>query len=118
MPPLALQADAFAGQRVVAVSAGYFHTLARTTDGAVWSWGAAENGYGVGRLGHGDDTLSHQRVPKKIEVWASELDSANTCRMPARLQRLARVIRYGNAEMEPPDSDFSEESDSDFSDID
>jgi len=114
----AKEADAFAGQRVVAVSVGYFHTLARTTDGAVWSWGAAENGYGVGRLGHGDDTLSHQRVPKKIEVWASELDSANTCRMSARLQRLARVIRYGNAEMEPPDSDFSEESDSDFSDID
>ena len=34
--------EAFAGQRVVAVSAGGAHSLAVTADGAVWSWGFGE----------------------------------------------------------------------------
>ena len=59
--------EAFAGQRVVAVSAGEDHSLAITADGAVWSWGAG----GLGRLGHGED-LSDQMLPKKIEVWSQE----------------------------------------------
>ena len=58
--------DAFAGQRVVAVSAGYFHSLAVTADGAVWSWG-----FGLfGKLGHGDE--QHQLLPKKVEAFAGQ----------------------------------------------
>ena len=54
-----------AGQRVVAVSAGPFHSIA-IADGAVFTWGKGEGGC----LGHGED-LSDQLLPKKIEVWAS-----------------------------------------------
>ena len=56
--------EAFAGQRVVALSAGDAHSLALTTDGAVFTWGAGETGC----LGHGED-LSNQLLPKKIEAW-------------------------------------------------
>ena len=58
--------EAFAGQRVVAVSAGDFHSLALTADGAVWSWGYG----GHGRLGHGDE--QNQLLPKKIEAIAGQ----------------------------------------------
>ena len=58
--------EAFAGQRVVAVSAGGHHTLAITADGSVWSWG-----YGsFGKLGHGDE--QDQLLPKKIEAFAGQ----------------------------------------------
>ena len=57
--------EAFAGRRVVAVSAGSDNSLAITADGAVWSWGQGESGC----LGHGED-LSNQLLPKKIEAWA------------------------------------------------
>jgi len=56
--------EAFAGQRVVAVSAGCDHSLVITADGAVWSWGAGGNG----RLGHGD--RQRQLLPKKVEAFA------------------------------------------------
>ena len=59
--------EAFAGQRVVAVSAGTHHSFTITADGAVWSWGEGERGC----LGHGED-LSDQLLPKKIEVWSQE----------------------------------------------
>ena len=59
------QVEALAGQRVIAVSAGYRHSLAITADGAVFTWGKGEDGC----LGHGED-LSNQQLPKKIEVWA------------------------------------------------
>ena len=56
----------FAGQRVIAVSAGaYPHSLALTADGAVFTWGNGEDAC----LGHGED-LSNQLLPKKIEAWA------------------------------------------------
>ena len=56
--------EAFAGRRVVAVSAGDLHSLALTADRAAWSWG-----YGVsGRLGHGDE--QNQLLPKKVEALA------------------------------------------------
>ena len=42
--------EAFAGQRVVAVSAGYNHSLSITADGAVFTWGKGEDGC----LGHGE----------------------------------------------------------------
>ena len=56
----------FAGQRVVAVSAGDGHSLALTADGALWSWG----GGGEGQLGHGDE--QDQPLPKKIEALAGQ----------------------------------------------
>ena len=58
--------EAFAGQRVVAVSAGSEHGLALTSDGAVWSWGWGNSG----RLGHGDQ--QNQLLPKKIEAFAGQ----------------------------------------------
>ena len=57
--------EAFAGQRVVAVSAGQHHSLAITADGAVFTWGKG----GHACLGHGED-LSNQLLPKKVETWA------------------------------------------------
>ena len=56
--------EAFAGQRVVAVSAGTSHSIALTADGSVWSWGGGRGG----RLGHGDQ--QDQLLPKKIEAFA------------------------------------------------
>jgi len=56
--------EAFAGRRVVAVSAGHMHSLAITADGAAWSWGTG----GCGKLGHGDQ--QSQLLPKKIEAFA------------------------------------------------
>ena len=58
--------EAFAGQRVVAASAGADHSLALTADGAVWSWGYG----GCGKLGHGDE--QNQLLPKKIEALAGQ----------------------------------------------
>ena len=58
--------EAFAGQRVVAVSAGFAHNLAFTADGAVWSWGRGH----AGVLGHGDE--QDQLLPKKVEVLADQ----------------------------------------------
>ena len=57
--------EAFAGQRVVATSAGDDQSLAITADGAVFAWGEGERGC----LGHGED-LSNQLLPKKVEAWA------------------------------------------------
>ena len=54
--------EALAGRRVVTVSAGASHSLARTADGAVWSWGGGVSG----KLGHGDE--QNQLLPKKVEV--------------------------------------------------
>ena len=59
------QRRTFTGQRVVAVSAGTYHSLALTADGAVLTWGKGEHGC----LGHGED-LSNQLLPKKVEAWA------------------------------------------------
>ena len=51
-------------ERAVSVSAGAFHSLAITADGAVFTWGKGEDAC----LGHGDD-LSNQLLPKKVEAW-------------------------------------------------
>jgi len=55
------------GERAVSVSAGDFHSLALTADGAVWSWGWGDES----RLGHGDEQLV-QLLPKKVEALAGE----------------------------------------------
>jgi len=57
--------EAFADQRVVAVSAMGHHSIALAADGAVWSWGYG----GEGRLGHG--VQQNQLLPKKIEAFAA-----------------------------------------------
>jgi len=64
--PLPKKVEAFADQRVVAVSAGSWHSLATTAD-AVFAWGKGETGC----LGHGED-LANQLLPKKIEVWSRD----------------------------------------------
>jgi alpha-tubulin suppressor-like RCC1 family protein len=55
--PTRNSAESFAPQvfsaRVVDVSCGRYHTLARTSDGAVYTWGGGKNG----RLGHGDEKI-------------------------------------------------------------
>ena len=53
----------FAGQSVVAVSAGVRHSLALTGDGAVFTWGGGDTCC----LGHGAD-LSNQLLPKKVDL--------------------------------------------------
>ena len=58
--------EAFIGRRVVAVSAGVYHSLAITADGAVWSWGEGRHG----KLGHGD--VQNQLLPKKVEAFADQ----------------------------------------------
>ena len=58
--------EALADQRVVAASAGACHSIARTADGAVWSWGWGA----FGRLGHGD--TQSQLLPMKIEALAGQ----------------------------------------------
>jgi len=58
--------ETFAGQRVVAVSAGERHSLALTADGAAWSWGYG----GEGQLGHGGQQA--QLLPKKVENLAGQ----------------------------------------------
>ena len=58
--------EAFAGQRIVAVSAGERHSSAITADGAVWSWGRGA----YDQLGHGDE--QDQLLPKKIEALAGQ----------------------------------------------
>ena len=55
--------EAFAGQRLIAVSGGRF-SLAITADGAVWSWGVGD----FGRLGHGG--YQNQLLLKKVEALA------------------------------------------------
>ena len=48
----------------MSVSAGGWHSLAITTDDAVWSWGWGH----FGQLGHGDE--QNQLLSKKIEAFA------------------------------------------------
>jgi len=65
--PLPKKIEAFADQRVVAVSAGQSYSLAITADGAVFTWGEGT----CGCLGHGEDP-SNQLLPKKVEARGGE----------------------------------------------
>ena len=53
---------------VVEVATGAHHTLARTADGKIFSWGRGANG----ELGHGD--TEDQLVPKQIEAAVLAVD--------------------------------------------
>jgi len=55
--------EAFAGRRVVAVTAAGNHSLAQTSDGAFWGWGEGDN-FAVGQ---GEDT-SNIDAPRQIEI--------------------------------------------------
>ena len=57
-----LDAQPARGAVVVEVAAGVNHTLARTADGKIFSWGEGTHG----ALGHGDTEV--QLVPKQIEA--------------------------------------------------
>ena len=63
--PLPKKVETLEGRRVVAVSAGFSHSLANTANGAVFTWGKGDHAC----LGHGED-VSNQLLPKKIEAWA------------------------------------------------
>ena len=54
--------EAFAERSVVSVTSGFFHSIAVTSDGSVWTWGL-----GGGRLGLGGDWES-KCEPKRVEV--------------------------------------------------
>ena len=56
--------EAFAGQRVLAVSAGASYSIALTAEGAVWSWGEG----GRGCLGHGEDLSKPASAPEDRDV--------------------------------------------------
>lgn len=56
--------DGLKDVRVVAVEAGFIHSLALDAAGSVWAWGAG----GDGRLGHGDE--NHQAEPKVVSALA------------------------------------------------
>jgi alpha-tubulin suppressor-like RCC1 family protein len=58
--------EALHGERVVAASAGYCHSLVLTEGGAILSFGADDSG----KLGHGDE--ENQRTPKVIEALHSQ----------------------------------------------
>ena len=64
--------EAFAGQRVVAVSAGGDHSLALTADGAVWSWGNGD----FDKLGHGpqDGSQLDDGLGKRDKSFAGRID--------------------------------------------
>ena len=55
---------AFAGQCIIAVSAGKEHSLALSADGSAWSWG--DGSWGI--LGHGDN--DDQLLPKRVEAFS------------------------------------------------
>ena len=84
--------EALAGQRVVAVSAGAFCSLAATADGAIWSWGHG----GQGRLGHGDE--QNQPLPKKVEAFADQRVLAVSAGIDHSIARTAdgAVWSWGN----------------------
>ena len=83
-----------AGQRVVAVSAGRFHSLALAADGSVWSWGFGA----YGQLGHGDQ--QNQPLPKKIEAFAGQRVVATSLGGDLNLSLAAdgAVFTWGKAE--------------------
>lgn len=58
--------EALEGVRLVAVSAGYVHSLGVADDGGLYSWGSGE----FGQLGHRDDTTA-RLVPERVKTLQS-----------------------------------------------
>ena len=83
--------DAFAGQRVVAVSAGDIHSIAITADGSIWSW---DEGF-FGQLGHGNE--QNQLLPKN---WLG--GASSPCRLdPPIASSSPPMAASGAGAMEP-----------------
>ena len=102
--------EALTGQRVVALSAGWQHSLALTADSAFFTWGQGETGC----LGHGED-LSNQLLPKKVEAWApgqekrEKRESARAYSPPANVSESGeRRIRDGRGSVSRTGVDGSE----------
>ena len=87
--------EAFAGQRVVTVSTGGYHSLALTADSAVFTWGEGEHAC----LGHGEDQ-SNQLLPKKVEAFAGQRVVAVSAGRRHSLARAAdgAVFAWGEGE--------------------
>ncbi len=76
---------------VTAISAGDFHTLARTADGGVWSWGQSTHG----QLGYGGINFTPQPVPTRVPGLPPTLGvAAGTSQSIARLAD-GRVFTWG-----------------------
>lgn len=58
--PVLISQSSFNDKRVVAISAGYQHSMALTEDGQVWAWGPN----GVGQLG--DGTKDNKAIPTQV----------------------------------------------------
>lgn len=63
--PVLINQSSFNNKRVVAISAGYQHSMALTEDGQVWAWGTN----GVGQLG--DGTTQQRMVPTQVAGLAN-----------------------------------------------
>jgi len=81
---------------VVSIAAGFFHTCAATSDGAVKCWG--QNGYGV----LGDGTLENRAVPTNVVGLGGEAIAVSALRMnTCALLRDGRVTCWGNGRVVP-----------------
>ncbi len=54
-PPISLPSTAFDGKTVISVTGGYYHSVALTADGQVYTWGASNSN---GQQGNGNTTSS------------------------------------------------------------
>jgi alpha-tubulin suppressor-like RCC1 family protein len=54
-PPVRLPSTAFDGKTVISITGGYYHSVALTSDGQVYTWGASN---GAGQQGNGTTTTS------------------------------------------------------------
>lgn len=63
--PVLISQSSFNNKRVVAISAGYQHSMALTEDGKVWAWGVN----GVGQLG--DGTTEKRMIPTQVAGLAN-----------------------------------------------
>jgi len=88
LAPMLVEAEAaFGGLQVLTVACGYFHSLAVTTDGALWTFGRGQNG----ALGH--NARNNMLVPTCIE--AQHFGHANIVSVAAGVSHSAAVTDKG-----------------------